>query len=225
MGAQPLVHIVEDDPHTGQAMVRLFGSVNIEASHYLSPPEFLQGFKSDRPGCILIDIRLPGMSGLELYEQIRARGWTHSVIFVTGHGDVATAVRAMKAGAVDFLQKPFNEQLLLETVVKAIKAHEGLLQLEQRTDGVRRRFRLLSPREREVAGMVVAGKPTKQIAAELGLSHKTVDNHRASILDKMEAGGVVDLVRMILLIQPELCANKSASGGSPTDRFLTSASS
>lgn len=220
MTSEALVHIVEDDPHTGQAMVRLFGSVDIQALHYASPPEFLQGFNPGRPGCIIIDIRLPGMSGLELYERIRERGWNHSVVFVTGHGDVATAVRAMKAGAVDFIQKPFNEQLLLETVVSAIKAHKELLQLEQRSEHIRHRFQTLSPREREVVAMVVAGKPTKQIAAELGLSHKTVDNHRASILDKMEAGGVVELVRMVLLIHPELGGQNSGPGGSPTDRRL-----
>lgn len=204
MDRKPIVQIIEDDPFASTSLARLLASVNLETRQYASPPQFLQDFDPAHPGCILIDLRLPGMSGLELHEQIRARGWTHSVIFVTGHGDVPTAVRAMKAGAVDFLQKPFNEQLLVEAVLAATDAHVRLCRSEQRLEQIRSRVRLLSPREREVLGLVVSGKPTKQIASDLGLSHKTVDNHRASILDKMQANGVVDLVRMILIAQPEL---------------------
>jgi RNA polymerase sigma factor (sigma-70 family) len=202
MDTKALVHIVEDDQMLGRALVRLLGSVGIDAKAYVSPFDFLHEFDGRNPGCVLIDLRLPGMSGLELQEKLTERRCGHPVIFLTAHGDVATAVRAMKAGAMDFIQKPYSEQGLLDAVSKAINHHLRHLAAEQESESVRVRMQQLSPREREVLRLVVAGKPTKQIAAELGLSHKTVDNHRASILEKMGATGVVELVRLILIAQP-----------------------
>lgn len=190
-----------------RALAHLFTSVKLEVQSHHSPAEFLQCFDPARPGCIVVDVRLPGMSGLDLHARIRANHWSHPVVFLTGHADVETAVRAMKAGAVDFIQKPFNEQLLIETVSSAFFAHVELSKTEQRIARIRGRLDSLSPRERQVLDLVVAGKPTKQVSAELGLSHKTVDNHRASILDKMEARGVVELVRMALAARPDLLAD------------------
>lgn len=214
--AKPILHVVEDDVVFCRAIAQLFGSVGMETRCHFSPSEFLQHFDAARPGCILIDVRLPGMSGLELHERILEQGWSHAVIFLTGHAEITTAVRAMKAGAVDFLQKPANEQMLIETVTAAVNGHVEVFKAEQRVNEIRRRLRLLSPREREVLQWVVAGKSTKQIARELGLSHKTVDNHRASILDKMRAAGVVELVRLVLTAEPEML---NADSSEPTLSF------
>lgn len=205
MSVRPAVHVVEDDVILARSLVRLFSSVQLDTVSYASPSEFLERFDPRRPGCIVVDVRLPGMSGLDLQARIRERNWSHPIVFLSAHGDIATAVRAIKAGAVDFIEKPANDQRLLDTVARAINGHVQHCQAEEELARIRRRVGLLSPREREVLQLVVAGLSTKQIAGQLGLSHKTVDNHRASILDKMQVSGVVELVRAVLLLgEPDL---------------------
>lgn len=210
MDLKPIICVVEDEPLVCLSLSQLFQSAGLECNCYSTAPDFLAAFDSLRPACILIDIQLPGMSGLELQEKLVERGCMHPVIFLTAHAEVSLAVCAMKHGAVDFIQKPFREQILLDAVRRAIESHLETWRSAKFAKNVQNRLEHLSPREREVLSLVVSGKPTKQIASILGLSHKTVDNHRASILEKMNADGVVDLVRLTLLADPSFRKNEYA---------------
>jgi FixJ family two-component response regulator len=193
---KPIVHIVDDDCSLRAALDSLFRSVGLETRAYGSASEF-QNMRGDNvPGCIVLDVRLPGASGLDFQAQLSALGINLPVILMTGHGDIPMSVRAMKAGAVDFLAKPFRDQDMLDAVVAAIdrdrerRATDGELAL------IQERFATLSPREQQVMMLVTAGKMNKQVAGDLGLSEVTVKIHRGAAMRKMGARTLADLVRM-----------------------------
>lgn len=198
MSSKPLIHVVEVDPLVIQAVTGLLEPAGFECRHASSGPDFLAGFDARRPGCVLSEVLLPQMSGLELQRRLADVDATYPVIFLTTCVDVPTAVQAMKAGAMDYMTKPFNRDSLLDAVTRAVRDHAESCRIRQHREEVCRRLELVSPREREVLEMVVQGKPTKQIAGELGLSTKTIDNHRASIMSKTGASSVVELVRLVL---------------------------
>jgi RNA polymerase sigma factor (sigma-70 family) len=193
---QPTVFIVDDDPAIRFAMQALMDSVNISHEIYASGDEFLEHVDDHRSGCLVLDIRMPGLGGLELQEELLARGSTIPIIFITGHGDVPMAVDAMQKGAVDFIQKPFRDQDLLDRIREALKTDEERRQEQQAHAEVAERLGRLTNREREVFDLVVTGKPNKVIAYELGVSQRTVEIHRARVMEKMQARSLADLVKM-----------------------------
>lgn len=197
MKSGPTVFVVDDDQAMRQMLSWLLRSAHLNVETYGTAHEFLQAYTPDRPGCLVIDVTMPGMSGLDLLEQLAAQQVNIPVIIITAHADVAMAVRAMKGGAMDFIEKPFSEQLLLDRI------HQGIdLDAQRRDDRARQaeveaRLARLTPREREVMEFVVAGKANKQIAALLGRSPKTVEIHRANVMKKMEVGSLAELVRTV----------------------------
>jgi len=192
----PLVHIVDDDDSLRQGLASLLRSVGLDARAYNSTQEFLQSDCLEAPGCIVLDIRLPGMSGLDFQEQLAGLGIRLPVILMTGHGDIPMSVRAMKAGAVDFLPKPFRDQDMIDAVTVAIHRNRMLREREGQSLAIVDRYATLSSREREVMALVTAGKLNKQVAGELGLSEVTVKIHRGAAMRKMGARSLADLVRM-----------------------------
>jgi FixJ family two-component response regulator len=192
----PVVHIVDDDDSLRQGLASLLRSVGLNARTYGTTQEFLQTDRLEAPGCIVLDIRLPGISGLDFKEQLAGLGIRLPVILMTGHGDIPMSVRAMKAGAVDFLPKPFRDQDMIDAVSIAINRDRVLREKEGQSLAIADRYATLSPREREVMALVTAGKLNKQVAAELGLSEVTVKIHRGAAMRKMEARSLADLVRM-----------------------------
>jgi FixJ family two-component response regulator len=192
----PIVFVVDDESAVGVSIKRLLHSVGIEARHFTSASEFLRAKRPDAPGCIVLDVRLPDLSGLDLQQELSKANVDLPVIFVTGHADIPMTVRAMKAGAVEFLTKPFREQELLEAVQRAISRHR--LTLDQRASMrlLQSRYELLTPREREVFPLVAGGLLNKQVAAELNTSEKTIKVHRGQLMQKMEAHSLSDLIRM-----------------------------
>ena len=192
----PLVHIVDDDDSLRQGLASLLRSVGLNARTYSSTQEFLQSDCLETPGCIVLDIRLPGMSGLDFQEQLAGLGVRLPVILMTGHGDIPMSVRAMKAGAVDFLPKPFRDQDMIDSVTVAINRDRAQREKEDQSMAIVDRYATLSPREREVMAFVTAGRLNKQVAGELGLSEVTVKIHRGAAMRKMEARSLADLVRM-----------------------------
>lgn len=192
----PLVYVVDDDASLRTALLRLLRSVGIEAEAFASAPEFLAHPRAERPGCVVLDVRMPRMSGLELQQALRAAGIELPIIFVTGHGDVEMSVRAMKAGAVDFLQKPFHDQDLLDAIQRAVDGDRARRARQAEEAAIRRRYDTLTPREREVLAHLVTGALNKQVAGRLGTSEKTIKVHRARILDKMECESLAELVRL-----------------------------
>lgn len=196
------VCVIDDDEGVARSMRALLASVGIDAMTYASPEAFLSGANPAEIGCLVLDVRMPGMSGLDLYELLRSRGLNIPAVFITGHGDVRTAVRAVKAGAVDFIEKPFRDQELLDCVQRALARD-----VERRagTDDsaiTEERVKTLTAREKEVLDLVVAGQSSKVIARELHISPKTVEFHRARVMEKMHARSVLDLVRLLLTARP-----------------------
>lgn len=198
MSSEPTVFIVDDDPAIRQAMEFLMRSVDMTCEIFRSADEFLAAWNEGRSGCLVLDIRMPGMGGLELQERLSQRGSRLPIIFITGHADVPMAVDAMQKGAFDFIQKPFRDQELLERIGAAIKAEREQRAEHARKSEVSERLESLTPREREVMDLVVTGKPNKIVAYELGVSQRTVEIHRARVMEKMGAGSLADLVRMSL---------------------------
>lgn len=194
----PTVFVVDDDQSVRDSLRWLLESAAIAVETFSSAQKFLDAYDRQRAGCLLLDVRMPGMSGLELQERLSREELSLPVIIITGHADVQMAVRAMKFGAVDFVEKPFNDQVLLECVQHAIHQDRRARDSHAETEDIRRRLAKLTPREREVLDMVIDGKLSKQIAVEFGLSEKTVEVHRAHIMSKMEAENVADLVRLTL---------------------------
>jgi FixJ family two-component response regulator len=191
-----VVHIVDDDESLRRALDRTFRSVGLETRTYGTAREFIDAKRLDLPGCIVLDARLPGINGLDLQTQLADLGIHLPVVLITGHGDIPMSVRAMKAGAVDFLQKPFRDQDMLDAVAAAIDRDRKRRATDDDTAQVKARSRTLSPREQEVMMLVTAGKMNKQVAADLGLSEVTVKIHRGAAMRKMGARTLADLVRM-----------------------------
>ena len=200
MNEKSTVFIVDDDEAVRDSLSWLMQSVGLNTETFHSADAFLQGFGEDRPGCLLLDIRMPGMSGLELQNVLRERGFRLPLVVISGHADVPMAVRALKAGAFDFVEKPFNDQLLLDTVQRAIEQDREQRQSLAQIDEWRARLDTLTPREHEVLELVVAGASNKQISSELGVSLKTVEAHRARVMDKLQADSLSQLVRMTLTV-------------------------
>ena len=193
---KPTVFIVDDDAAIRFAMQALMDSVNLGHEIFESGDEFLEKVTEQRPGCLVLDIRMPGLGGLELQEELIKRGNTLPIIFITGHGDVPMAVEAMQKGAVDFIQKPFRDQELLDRIREALATDEERREEQQLHAEVNERLSRLTNREREVFDLVVTGKPNKVIAYELGVSQRTVELHRARVMEKMQARSLADLVKM-----------------------------
>lgn len=199
-GRPPTVYIVDDDQAVRRAMELLMQSVGLNHEIFHSADEFLAGHSNERAGCLVLDIRMPGLGGLELQEKLNELGSTLPIIFITGHGDVPMAVEAMQKGAVDFIQKPFRDQELLDQVSEALKTDAARRTARDQKAAVTERLGKLTRREREVMDLVVTGKPNKVIAYELGVSQRTVEIHRARVMEKMEARSLADLVRMHLAV-------------------------
>lgn len=197
MAAQALVHVVDDDLSLREGLGSLLRSVGHEPRLYGAAREFLDKADLNAPGCIVLDIRLPGTSGLEFQAQMAELEIAMPVILMTGHGDIPMTVRGMKAGAVDFLPKPFRDQDLLDAVSTALAREERRRAGDEENAELRSRFASLSPRERQVIALVTAGKMNKQVAGELDLSEVTVKIHRGSAMRKMGAKTLPDLVRMV----------------------------
>ena len=192
----PIVFVVDDDASLREALGRLFRSVGLRVETFASATELLQSKLPDTASCLVLDIRLPGVSGLDFQAELAKAGIHIPIIFITGHGDIPMTVKAMKAGAVDFLTKPFRDQDLLDAVAMAIERDRKRREDERAVADLRAHFETLSPREREVMGLVTAGLMNKQIAAEIGLSEITVKIHRGHTMKKMGAKSLADLVRM-----------------------------
>jgi len=197
-----MVYVLDDDLTVGQALVSLFRSVDLEASAFATVDGFLAGFCADRVGCLVLDVRLPGVSGLDFHEQLARLGIAVPVVMMTGFGDIPMSVRAMKAGAVDFLTKPFRDQDMLDAVCAALARDTARRQADSETAGLRARWDTLSSRERQVLALVVAGRLNKQAAGDLGLSEVTVKIHRSAVMRKMQAGSLPELVRMAESLGP-----------------------
>ncbi|MBP2293314.1 response regulator transcription factor [Azospirillum rugosum] len=192
------VYVVDDDPAMLHSLAWLIGSLGVPVESFASAEEFLRAVKPDRPGCLVTDVRMPGMSGLELQDTLSRAGSLLAVVVITGHADVPMAVRALRAGAVDFIEKPFNDQVLLDRVHEALEKSRRAWEEQARKAHVRSLLARLTPRERQVADLVVAGKPNKVIAAEISLSPKTVEVHRHNVMEKLGVGSVADLTRLLL---------------------------
>ena len=193
---QPIVFVVDDDASMRQALARLFQSVQLRVEVFASPQEFLQSERPNVPSCLVLDVRLPGVSGLDFQAELPRADVRIPIVFITGHGDIPMSVRAMKAGAVDFLGKPFRDQDLLDAVTAAIQRDQKRREQENTVTDLRGHFSSLTPREREIMALVASGLMSKQIAAQVGLSEITVKVHRSHLMKKMGAKSVADLVRM-----------------------------
>ncbi len=201
--AQTTVFIVDDDEAVRDSLKMLMESVDLHAEVFASAHEFLQLFDDDRSGCLVLDIRMPGMSGLELQAVLNERRSMLPVIFITGHGDVPMAVQAIRGGAQDFIQKPFREQELLDRVQQVLAEDSRNRDVLHQKRDILERLSTLTPREREVLGLVVAGNANKVIAIDLGLSQRTVEIHRAHVMDKMQTKSLAHLVRMMISVEDE----------------------
>jgi len=199
MPPEPTVFVVDDDRAMRDSLRWLLESVGLSVRTYATAAEFLGDYDATRPGCLVLDVRMPGMSGLDLQAELTRRGAGLPTIVVTGHAEVPMAVRAVKAGAIDFIEKPFSDQLLLDRVRQALEIDRQDREVRGRREEARRRLESLTAREREVLGLVVAGRANKEIAATLGLSTKTVEVHRAHVMSKMEAESLAELIRVAIL--------------------------
>jgi len=195
-GSGSVVFVVDDDASVRAALDSLFRSVGLVVRSFGSAQEFLSEPQADGPACLVLDVRMPGMSGLDLQRQLTKRDTALPIVMITGHGDIPMTVRAMRAGAVEFLPKPFRDQDLLDAVQQALDRSRVLREEQAAIVDLRARFDSLTPRERQVMGWVVAGLLNKQIAGDLGISEVTVKLHRGQVMQKMRAASVADLVRM-----------------------------
>ena len=200
MTVEPTVYVVDDDADLCEALRYVIESDGLRTETYTSAESFLEVFDPDRPGVLVLDVRMRGMSGLDLQQHLLDQGHRIPIIILTGHGDVPMAVRSVKAGAVDFLQKPVNDQILLDCIRNAMRLDARNRQEKLQIDPTVRRMARLTPRERQVMDLVVAGKANKQIAKELSVSEKTIEVHRKRVMRKMEVNSAVELVHAVLLV-------------------------
>lgn len=192
------VFVVDDDQAMRNSLKWLIESVGVQVESFSSADNFLAQYQPSRTGCLVLDVRMPGMSGLDLQEYLVEHNIHIPVVIITGHGDVPMAVRAMKSGAIDFIEKPFNDEVLLDAIRRAIAYEEEQRSQHLETVQIQKRLAYLTPREHEVMEMVTAGKSNKEIANALGVSAKTIEAHRARVMEKMQAGSLAELVRMAL---------------------------
>ncbi|MCB1725240.1 MAG: response regulator transcription factor [Gammaproteobacteria bacterium] len=197
---KPVVFVVDDDQAMRNSLKWLIESVGVHVESFSSADEFLSQYQPSRSGCLVLDVRMPGMSGLDLQEHLAKRNIQIPVVVITGHGDVPMAVRAMKSGAVDFIEKPFNDEVLLDAIRRAIAHGEQQRSHHSEHLQIQQRLQNLTPREYEVMEMVTEGRSNKEIANTLGVSAKTVEAHRARVMEKMQAGSLAELVRMVLAV-------------------------
>jgi RNA polymerase sigma factor (sigma-70 family) len=225
MESEPVVFIVDDDAAVRKSLERLVRSVGLRGETFASASEFLQRAAADGPSCLVLDVRMPEVSGLALQEKLAAAGPRIPIIFISGHGDITVSVRAMKAGAVDFLPKPFSDQDLLEAIQQAIARDRQAREAREALQAIQRRVALLTPRERDVLVLVTAGLLNKQIAAELGMSEKTVKAHRAQVMQKMRVSSVAQLVLLAATVGLTAPQGLSPLAQSPiSSAFLTKCS-
>ena len=201
MNPEPTVFIIDDDEAVRRFLSGLIASVGLHVETYASAQEFLDADEPSQPGCLLLDIRMPGMSGLELQKELASRNIRIPIIILTGHGNVQVAVHAMKAGAVDFIEKPFNNELLLDRIQMAVAESVDADTTRVKQDEIAHRMELLTPREHQVLDIVAAGETNKAIARRLEISEKTVEIHRARVMEKMQAKSLADLVKMVAMLE------------------------
>jgi two-component system, LuxR family, response regulator FixJ len=199
MELQPTVVVVDDDPAVRDSLEELVRSAGLEAHSFSSAVEFLARYDRRRPACLVLDMCMPGMSGIDLQERMRAERLDLPVIVISGHGDVPTTARSFKLGAVEFMEKPFDDEQLLACIRQHLQTDSERCQRRHLMQEVVARINHLSPREQEVMGLVVAGNPNKAIAAQLGITQRTVEVHRAHVMKKMQADSVPDLVRLAMM--------------------------
>ena len=200
---KPVVHVVDDNPAVRDAIRWLVEQVGLIARTYATAQEFLSACNPGMRGCLVLDIRMLGISGLDLQDRLQEQGVHLPVIIITGHGDVPVAVRAMKAGALEFLQKPFNDQTLLDAIHAALKKYHAIWEQQDQCDHTTRNLSTLTPREQEVLDLLRHGKPNKIIAYKLGLSVRTVEGYRARIMEKMGAHSLGQLIEMVVQAVPK----------------------
>ena len=198
--AEPVVFVVDDDQAARESLSWLIGSIHLKVAAFTSVADFLAAYRPGQPGCLVTDVRMPGLSGLDLQAEIKRLGIGIPVIVVTGHGDVPMAVQAMKAGAFDFIEKPFNDQVLLDRVQKAVEQNLAASRDQAARQTIRARLDQLTPRERQVLDLVVAGESNKGIAHRLNISEKTVEAHRAHVMEKMQAHSLAELMKLALIL-------------------------
>ena len=199
--ARPIVFVVDDDEPVRDAIGLLLDTVDIEHEEYASAQEFLDAYEKSRNGCLVLDIRMPGMSGLELQDHLLAENAPIPIVFITGHGDIPMAVEAMKKGALDFIRKPFRDQELLDRINEALQLAAERTDARQRVEEIDARFQTLSRREVEVFDRVAVGQANKVVALDLGISERTVEIHRSQVMKKMMARSLADLVRMKITLE------------------------
>jgi FixJ family two-component response regulator len=192
---QPVVVIIDDDPDIRDALQGLLETVDLQAAPFATASEFLASKRPQGPCCIVVDVRLPGLSGLDFQQELARKNIPIPVIFITGHGDIPMSVRAMKAGAIEFLTKPLRDQDLLDSIQAALRRDQARLEAERKVADLRTRHESLTTRERQVMALLVSGRVNKQIAAEVGISAVTVRLHRGQIMRKMHASSLADLIR------------------------------